>query len=66
MVKEISGDFDNFISFVPKGDIKKCLRSNYEEIKRLFPKANNIEVYSFEKRDAKTVQDWVSEIQPYP
>jgi len=63
MVKEISGDFDNFISFVPKGDIKECLRSNYKEIKSLFPKANNIEVYSFEKRDAKTVQDWVSEIQ---
>lgn len=65
MVKEISGDFDNFISFIPKGDIKVWLKSNYEKIRGLFekPKENNIEVYIFERRDQNIINEWIREVQ---
>lgn len=72
MVREISGDFDNFISFAPKGDIKGWLTSNYEKIRGLFEKPkennekskeNNIEIYIFEKLDKNIINEWIKEVQ---
>lgn len=71
MVREISGDFDNFISFAPEGNIKGWLTSNYEKIRGLFEKPkennekskeNNIEIYIFEKLD-NIINEWIKEVQ---
>jgi len=72
MVREIPGDFDNFISFDPEGDIKGWLMSSYEKIRGLFEKPkennekskeNNIEIYIFEKLDKDIINEWIKEVQ---
>ncbi|MFN3599655.1 MAG: hypothetical protein ACK4VK_07995, partial [Aquificaceae bacterium] len=63
VMKKISGNFNNFISFVPEGDTESWLKGNYEKIRELFSKTKEIEIYIFDRKDDKTVQSWVEEVQ---
>ncbi|MEJ5274200.1 MAG: RAMP superfamily CRISPR-associated protein, partial [Spirochaetota bacterium] len=67
IVSDIKGDNtkvieENFLSFIPDGNMPDWLKKNIEKIKSLF-KFQNIKVYKIEKNNINKIQSWVDEVQ---